>query len=68
MEAEKARLAQAVTDGRLTQAEADARAADLTTRVTERVSSTRPARPGHDHDDDDAPGAATPTPSPSATS
>ena len=33
--AEKERLAAAVTDGRLTQAEADARAADLETRITE---------------------------------
>ena len=40
--AEKTRIAAAVKAGRLTQAQADSIAADLTTRVTERVTSTRP--------------------------
>ena len=38
--AEKAEIAQAVKDGRLTQAEADARVKDLQARITERVNST----------------------------
>ncbi len=48
------RLDQAVADGKLTQAEADERAADLEARVTERIDSTLPAGgfggrgPGHD--------------------
>jgi 3-hydroxyisobutyrate dehydrogenase-like beta-hydroxyacid dehydrogenase len=48
------RIAQAVADGRLTQEEADERLADLETRVTERVGSTREDHPrgggrgGHD--------------------
>jgi hypothetical protein len=42
----KQRLADAVKDGRLTQAQADQRLKDLTARITERVNSTAPARPG----------------------
>ena len=69
VEAEKTRIAQAVTDGRLTQAQADERLADLTERVTERVNSTRPARgggdgPGHD----DAAQAPADAPAPSTAS
>jgi hypothetical protein len=45
VKAAKERLAQEVTDGHLTQAQADARVADLTTRITEHVNSTRPKRP-----------------------
>ncbi len=40
--AEKARITAAVKAGQLTQAQADAMTANLTTRVTERVTSTRP--------------------------
>jgi hypothetical protein len=39
VQAEQERIAQAVEDGRITQAEADERLADLEARVTERVSS-----------------------------
>ena len=42
----KQRLADAVKNGRLTQAQADQRLKDLTARITERVNSTAPARPG----------------------
>ena len=42
--AETERITQAVTDGRLTQEEADERLADLEARVTERVSTERPER------------------------
>ena len=42
----KQRLADAVKSGRLTQAQADQRLKDVTARITERVNSTRPARPG----------------------
>jgi polyhydroxyalkanoate synthesis regulator phasin len=62
------KLNAAVTAGDLTQAEADQRLADLTTRVTEFVNSTAPVdgpwgpggfggpgRPGHHLGDDDAP-------------
>jgi hypothetical protein len=47
VDAEKTRIAQDVTDGRLTQAQADARLADVTQRVTDRVNSTRPPHPDH---------------------
>jgi hypothetical protein len=46
VKAERERTAQAVTDGRLTQAQADERLTDVTARVTERVNSTRPAGGG----------------------
>lgn len=39
------RLAQAVENGRLTQEEADAKAADLESEITERVTSELPERP-----------------------
>jgi len=45
---EKTEIAKAVTDGRITQAQADTRLAGLTARVTERVSAVRPAGPGVD--------------------
>jgi polyhydroxyalkanoate synthesis regulator phasin len=41
----KARLAEAVTAGDLTQEQADARLAEITTRITELVNTGRPARP-----------------------
>jgi polyhydroxyalkanoate synthesis regulator phasin len=40
------RIAEAVEDGRLTQDEADERLADLATRITERVNTPLPERPG----------------------
>jgi hypothetical protein len=43
---EKSHLAQAVKDGRLTQAQADTIAADIASRVTDLVNGTLPARPG----------------------
>ncbi|HEU0104383.1 MAG TPA: hypothetical protein VFR07_18900 [Mycobacteriales bacterium] len=58
VEAEKTRIAEQVTAGRLTQAQADERLADLTERVTDRVNSTRPDRPGK--------GGPAATPSPEA--
>lgn len=42
-----ARLAQAVTDGKITQAQADERKATLSARITEMVDKTRPARGHH---------------------
>lgn len=41
----KTHLAKEVTDGRMTQAQADERLKDLSARITERVNSVRPARP-----------------------
>lgn len=82
VDAEKARIAQQVTDGRIAQAQADERLADLTARVTDRVTGTRPVRGGHenrghDHRGHDqggpglsgapaAPGAETPAPAPTS--
>lgn len=57
--AAKQRIAQAVTDGRLTQERADQRVADLTARITERINSARPPRPG---------GASPDAPAPAPTS
>jgi hypothetical protein len=56
VKAEKARIAQDVKDGRITQVEANQRLKDVTARVTEHVNSTRPPRP--DHDRGVAPGTA----------
>ena len=42
---EKTRLAQAVTDGKITQAQADERLANAQTRITEMLTKTMPARP-----------------------
>jgi len=49
-----------VTDGTITQADADTRLTEITTRITDGVYSTRPAfnQPDH-HDDDDAPVGST---------
>jgi len=71
VEAEKTEIAQAVTDGELTQAQADERLADLTERVTERVNSTHlGGHHGHDgdhaDDDDDTDDTDTPTPTPTS--
>ena len=52
--AEQERITQAVTDGELTQDQADERLADLETQVTERVNSSggdRPQRPTDSEDD-----------------
>ena len=45
----EARINQAVTDGKMTQAEADTKLADVTTRVTDFVNSTPELRDGRDH-------------------
>ena len=50
VKAAEAKLAQAVTDGRITQAQADERKATLTARITEAVDKVRPARGAHKHD------------------
>lgn len=55
--AAKERLAAGVTDGRLTQAQADARAADLETRITESLDDPI-CRPGGHGPRDDAPAPA----------
>ena len=69
VDAAKARVAQAVTEGRLTQAQADARLADLQQRVTDRVNSAVPLRgPGGGRHGHGGGGAPAPVPSPSATS
>ena len=67
--AEKAQLADAVKAGRLTQAQADQRAADLKARITERVTSTRPAggRDGHRPGGPEGPGSTSPSTSPSSS-
>jgi cytochrome c553 len=52
----KARLAQAVTDGKLTQAQADARSAELTQRITDMVNRTGPAGGHHHHGPGDGDG------------
>jgi len=60
--AEKSRIAAAVKAGQLTQAQADAITADLERRITERVTSTRPAGGrGHHRDDGDADDSTTPS-------
>ena len=45
----KAHVAEEVASGELTQAEADAKLADVNSKVTEMVNSTRPARGEGDH-------------------
>jgi len=45
-DAEEERIAQAVTDGRITQEQADQRLADLAARITERVNATDLGRHG----------------------
>lgn len=64
--AEKTRIAAAVKAGQLTQAQATAISADLKTRITQQVTSTRPVG-GFDHHDGDGTGN-TPTPSTSSAS
>jgi hypothetical protein len=54
----KAHLAQAVKDGRLTQAQADELQQDLKERITDRVNHSGPAGPGPHRGPDDALGAA----------
>lgn len=44
VDTEETELAQAVEDGRITQAQADQRSADLTARITDRVHAIRPDR------------------------
>lgn len=61
VDAEKTRTAKQVTDGRLTQAQADQRLEGLAARVTERVNSARPA-----HAPDDAPARPASPASPAA--
>ena len=60
--AEQTRIAAAVKAGQLTQAQADAITADLKSRITERVTSTRPAG-GRGHHGFDGDGDDNPTPS-----
>ena len=66
--AQKTRIAAAVEAGTLTQAQADARTADLTSRITQQVTSTR-ALGGHGRGDRAGGTGTTPgaTPSPSST-
>jgi len=54
VDAEKTRIAQQVTDGDLTQEQADERLADLETRVTDRVNSAHEDRPERPAASDDA--------------
>ena len=61
-----ARIAQAVQDGRLTQAQADTLTENLRARVTDRVNSVRPPRPNFGRDG--MPGTVPMTPTPSASS
>jgi hypothetical protein len=64
VKAEKERIAQEVSDGRLTQAQADQRLAGLTARVTERVNRTHPVGP---YSSGESPGGSGSTATPSAT-
>jgi hypothetical protein len=66
--AEKTRIAAAVKAGQLTQPQADSIAADLKARVTERVTSTRPAGGRGDHGDDGDAAAGTTAPSANSSS
>ena len=68
VKAEQARIAKEVTDGKLTQDKADERLKDLTKRVTDRVNSTRPARPEGGKGDRGGRPDSSATPSPSASS
>lgn len=62
--AERARIAQAVADKRITQAQADRRLAGVRDRVTNRVNGVHPARMGHEGWAPDGPSQ---TPAPAAT-
>lgn len=64
--AAKAQLAADVTAGRLTQAQADEKAAGLQAETTQRVDQVRPARGDRDRDGDGPAGVASATPSPTA--
>ena len=66
----KARLATAVTDGRMTQAQSDTVSAELTDKTTEMVDRVGPRGPGRDKDgkdDADSNTSATPSASPTAS-
>jgi hypothetical protein len=65
--AEKAEIAADVKAGNLTQAQADSRTADLQSRITAQVTSTRPAG-GHGRGDGSAPSASPSTGGSSTTS
>ncbi|MCW2679601.1 MAG: hypothetical protein JWM62_1002 [Frankiales bacterium] len=73
VEAQKARLAQAVTDGRLTQGEADEKAAELQARITERLDDPIRSKRGHGRhggpgaDADEQAPSGTPTQEPTAS-
>jgi polyhydroxyalkanoate synthesis regulator phasin len=56
VQAQEERIAQAVEDGRLTQAEADERLADLDQRITEQVNSAEPRGGGRGHGGGHGPG------------
>jgi hypothetical protein len=64
LEAEKTKLAQSVTNGKLTQAQADERLATAQTRITEMVNSTRPVRPQRGPRTPGAQPSTLPTPAP----
>lgn len=66
--AEKERIAKAVTDGKLTQAQADTQLADLTKRVTERVNRTRPTGDRGKHGGPGQQSTPSTSPTPSASS
>jgi len=69
----KKRLADAVADGRLTQAEADEKSAGLQARVTEKLDDPirqkggHRGRPGGPHADDKQPSPSTPTQAPTTS-
>jgi hypothetical protein len=66
--AEKTRSAAAVNAGQLTQAQADSMTADLTTRITERVTNARPMGGRGHHRGDGYRGGTGPAPSAPGTS
>lgn len=67
VDAEKARIAQDVSSGRITQQQADEWLADLTQRITDRVNATRPDGPGRGHGGPGR-GYGSPAPAPAPTS
>lgn len=68
VKAAEAKLAQAVTDGKITQAQADERKATLMARITESVDKVRPARGHRMHGAPAEPPAEAPAEAPAATS